>query len=74
MEKFDYRFIDFESDKAKQFPGYRRVDLNLRGWWVPDYAKMTFANFLYYSLTQVPFSPVGYSYVTVLVKEPVSQP
>lgn len=71
MEKFDYRFIDYVTDTSKQFPGYRRVDLNLRGWWVPDYQKMTLANFLLYSLSQQPFSGVGYSYVTVLVKEAV---
>jgi len=73
LNNFDYRFQDFVTDKATQFPGYRRVDLNLRGWWVPDYQKMTLKNFLYYSLTQVPWSPTGFSYTTVLVKDPSSQ-
>ena len=70
LGNFDYRFQDLVPDKATQFPGYRRVDLNLRGWWVPDYQKMTLKNFLYYSLTQIPWSPTGFSYTTVLVKDP----
>jgi uncharacterized protein (TIGR03663 family) len=72
LNNFDYRFQDYVADKTTQFPGYRRVDLNLRGWWVPDYQKMTFKNFLYYSMTQSPWSPTGFSYTTVLVKEPAA--
>ncbi len=59
-----------DSGRGKGIPdGYRAVRMNLRGWWVPDYGKMTLKKFLYYSFNHIPWSDTGYSYVTVLVKE-----
>jgi len=48
-------------------PGFRSLKLKLRGWWVPDYKAMTVKKFLNYAINHRPWSPTGFSYLTVLV-------
>lgn len=69
LKHFDYRIENLDPDKNKQTPGFKRVDMTLRGWWVPEYNQMNLKKFLLYSLSQKPWSPTGFSYVTVLVKD-----
>lgn len=66
----DYRFVDKEqADKSATPIGYTRLDLPLRGWWVPDYNRMTPRAFLNYALNHTPWSDTGFSWTTVYVKQ-----
>ena len=42
--------------------------VSLRSWWVPDYEKITFKNFILYMLTNKPFSEIGHFKVRLSCK------
>ena len=64
-----WKFVSWKENETTPPSGYRYQRVNLRGWWVPDYTKMTFKNFLLYALNHQPWSGTGYSYSSVFVKE-----
>ncbi len=65
-----YRFVDKDfADKNETPAGYVRLDLPLRGWWVPDMNKLTPRSFLNYALNHTPWSDTGFSWTTVYVKQ-----
>ena len=65
---FDFIIKNWKEGEAPP-PGFRAVRMNLRGWWVPDYDKMSLKKFLGYALSHRPWSDTGFSYVWLLVKE-----
>ncbi|NDC38995.1 MAG: TIGR03663 family protein [Proteobacteria bacterium] len=68
-KNFKYQFIDYTQDSSKIPDGFRATTVNLRGWWVPDFSKMTLRNFLNYSLNHTPWSDTGFTSVTFLVRK-----
>lgn len=65
-----YRFVDKDyADKNQTPSGYVRLDLPLRGWWVPDMNKITPRAFFNYALNHTPWSDTGFSWTTVYVKQ-----
>jgi len=67
----NYRLVDKDfADKNPTPKGYLRQDIPLRGWWVPDIARMTPRAFLNYSLNHTPFSETGFSWTTAYIKQP----
>lgn len=72
-KNFDYIFQNCKGNCADDNyveaapPGFRSLKLKLRGWWVPDYKQMTVKKFLHYTINRRPWSPSGFSYVTVLI-------
>lgn len=68
-KNFKYQFIDY-TQKLSDIPeGFRATTVNLRGWWVPDFSKMTLRNFLNYSLNHTPWGDTGFTSVTFLVRK-----
>lgn len=47
---------------------HTRTDVPLRGWWLPDYNKMTFWNYLNYALHHNPWTPAGKMNISVYKK------
>jgi uncharacterized protein (TIGR03663 family) len=43
--------------------GYRTEKIKQRGWWLPDYRRMTLKRFLNYAINHQPWNTVGYSYL-----------
>ena len=68
-KNFKYQFVEYTQDQGAIPDGFRAVSVNLRGWWVPDFTKMTLRNFLNYSLNHTPWSETGFSKVTFLVRK-----
>ena len=66
-QNFDYILKNWK-DNDPAPAGFRSIRMGLRGWWVPDYNKMGFQNFLSYALNHTPWNDTGYSYLTVLIK------
>ena len=64
---FDYIFQNYKDDLQPP-AGFRSIKLPLRGWWVPDYTKMTLRSFLNYALNHTPWSPTGFSDLAVWIK------
>jgi uncharacterized protein (TIGR03663 family) len=42
---------------------HRKIQLKLRGWWVPEYNELNFKNFINYAVTHKPWNTSGYTYV-----------
>ncbi len=61
-----YKFLSWKADDP-EIPGYYKRQVNLRGWWVPDFNQISLKKFLAYALTHRPWSGVGYSYSTVYI-------
>lgn len=53
--------------------GFVQEKINLRGWWVPDYSKMTLKNYLKMAISLHPWSGNGYSYTTVLTNKRLTE-
>lgn len=68
-KSFKYQFVEYTQDQGAIPDGFRAVSVNLRGWWVPDFTKMTLRNFLNYSLNHTPWSETGFTKVTFLVRK-----
>jgi hypothetical protein len=66
--KVKYQILD-DSVAKDTHPEYTMRTEHLRGWWVPDFTKMTWKKFLNYAWNHTPWSPVGYSDVHVFVKK-----
>ncbi|MDC0358405.1 TIGR03663 family protein [Oligoflexia bacterium] len=67
-ERFDYIIQNFKEPPPNVPEGYEVKKIKLRGWWVPDYRKMTLTSFFFYALNHTPWGPTGYSYVHLLMK------
>lgn len=69
-ERSNYTYIveDYKETPANpaDTESFYRRKLNLRGWWVPDFKKMTLKNFLRYSINHYPWNPSGFTHVTVM--------
>ena len=69
-ERQNYTFIVEDHKEAPvnttDSDSFVRRKMNLRGWWVPDFKKMTLKNFLRYSINHYPWSPSGFTHVTVM--------
>jgi uncharacterized protein (TIGR03663 family) len=68
-KNYKYQFINHIQNQSEIPSGFRAVTVNLRGWWVPDFSKMTLRNFLNYAINHTPWGDTGYTYVTFLVRE-----
>lgn len=64
---FKYQIVNAEeADKAAEV--YRRRQINLRGWWVPNFDEMTLKKFIWYAITHQPWSGTGFAYTTLLTR------
>jgi hypothetical protein len=61
----DCIFFDEKEDNKK----FNSELVSLRSWWVPDYEKITFKNFILYMLTNKPFSEIGHFKVRLSCKK-----
>ncbi len=66
--QMDFIFEDWSETPAELPPGFESTKMELRGWWVPDYTKMTLKRFLGYTLNHEPWSETGFTYVTFAAK------
>ena len=66
---FKYQIIDDPIKPGEVTDGYKKLVVPLRGWWVPDFKKMTLKKFLNYSLNHTNWSDSGFTNVTLMVKE-----
>ena len=69
IPNFSYIYLSWkENPEAGYIPaGFYSRRINLRGWWVPDFKKVTLKKFLRYSVNHYPWSDSGFSYATFLV-------
>ena len=65
---FTYIFQDYKDPVEKLPPGFSALKVPLRGWWVPDYDKMTLRRYLAYSLNHTPWSPTGFTDLSFLAR------
>jgi hypothetical protein len=65
---FKFQLIDVPEGEKSSTSVYHRRRLNLRGWWVPDFTKMTLKNFLWYGITHQPWSPTGFAPTMLLTR------
>jgi hypothetical protein len=69
-EKLNFTYIvqDYkEKPEPADIPeGYYAREINLRGWWVPDFTQMTLKKFLNVSVNHYPWSPSGFSKAMLL--------
>jgi len=64
--QYTYMIKNVNSSKSIPKDELEKFDhrvLQFRGWWVPDYTKLTLINFLKYALFHEPWNPIGHSYV-----------
>ncbi len=66
---YDYILQNYVEPPVNVPPGFKVMQITLRGWWVPDFTKMNLKNFLNYAINHTPWSDVGYSYLHLLTKE-----
>ncbi len=68
MKEFAYIFLSWkEKHDPSEIPeGYIQRRVNLRGWWVPDFAQISLKKFLRYSINHYPWNTSGFSYATML--------
>jgi len=68
LKDFAYIFLSWkEQHDPSEIPeGYIQRRVNLRGWWVPDFAQISLKKFLRYSLHHYPWNTSGFSYATML--------
>jgi len=68
LKEFAYIFLSWkEKHDPSEIPdGYTQRRVNLRGWWVPDFAQISLKKFLRYSLHHYPWNTSGFSYATML--------
>ena len=68
LKEFAYIFLSWkEKHDPSEIPeGYIQRRVNLRGWWVPDFAQISLKKFLRYSLHHYPWNTSGFSYATML--------
>lgn len=72
MSEYDVIFKTWKDGEAIP-DGFVQEKINLRGWWVPDYSKMTLKNYLRMSLSLHPWSGNGFSYTTVLTNKRLTE-
>ncbi|MFM1848233.1 MAG: hypothetical protein RL417_1707 [Pseudomonadota bacterium] len=63
---FSYIFQDFRDPHENVPAGWEAMKVPLRGWWVPDYSKMTLKRYLAYALNHTPWNDPGYSDLSFL--------
>jgi hypothetical protein len=64
---FKYQIVNAdEADKVSDV--YRKRQINLRGWWVPNFEEMTLKKCLWYAITHQPWSGTGFAYTTLLTR------
>jgi len=68
LKDFAYIFISWkEKHEPSEIPeGYIQRRINLRGWWVPEFAQISLKKFLRYSINHYPWNTSGFSYATML--------
>lgn len=69
LKDFAYIFISWKKkhDPSEIPEGYIQKQINLRGWWVPDFKQISLKKFLRYSMNHYPWSGTGFSYATLLI-------
>jgi hypothetical protein len=68
--QYDYIFKDWTGrPEEDNIEGFRPINLRLRGWFVPDYSKMSMKALLIYYWNRSPWNPVGYQWVVLHVRE-----
>lgn len=69
LTNFAYIFISWKKkhDPSEIPEGYIQRQINLRGWWVPDFNQVSLKKFLRYSINHYPWSGTGFSYATLLI-------
>lgn len=68
-KNIDYILDTWKEGDQDAHPGFAHRRLNLRGWWVPEYEKMTLKRYLDMSINLRPFSGIGYSYTSLYVNK-----
>jgi len=64
---FKYQIVNAdEADKVSDV--YRKRQINLRGWWVPNFEEMTLKKCIWYAITHQPWSGTGFAYTTLLTR------
>jgi uncharacterized protein (TIGR03663 family) len=63
---FTYIFQNFKDPVEKLPEGWNAMKVPLRGWWVPDYSKMTLKRYLAYAFNHTPWNDPGYSDLSFL--------
>ncbi len=69
INEFAYIFLSWKKkhDPSEIPAGYIQKQINLRGWWVPDFKQVSLKKFLRYSINHYPWSGTGFSYATLLI-------
>jgi hypothetical protein len=69
INEFAYIFLSWKKkhDPSEIPDGYIQKQVNLRGWWVPDFKKVSLKRFLRYTINHYPWSGTGFSYATLLI-------
>lgn len=65
----DFDIILDSSPTSNEVEGYSKKVIGLRHWWVPNWRRMKFADFLQYPFTHKPWNPSGTQKITVFYKE-----
>ena len=71
---FSYIFQDFKDPHENVPAGWDAMKIPLRGWWVPDYSRMTLKRYLAYALNHTPWNDPGYSDLSFLARRSESLP
>ena len=62
IEKMCYIFDSFDKPTIKKPKSFLEKKVTLRGWWVPDYEKVTLKKYITYLLTHKNWNSSGFSY------------
>jgi uncharacterized protein (TIGR03663 family) len=66
--EFKYQLIDLDPGNRAEDSIYKKRQLTLRGWWVPNFEDMTLKKFLWYAITHQPWSGTGFAYTMLLTR------
>ena len=69
LKKMCYILDSFDNGNVVKPEGFIEKKIPIRGWWVPDYKKITIKKYLNYLLTHQSWNPSGYSYAKIFINQ-----